>query len=61
VIGRVVRTLAGAAPRTVVVRFDGRTRRALRRVRPLRAVVRITATDRAGNARVDRRELTLGR
>jgi hypothetical protein len=59
VIAHVLRPIAGAASKTLVVRVDPRTRRALRQVRPLQAALRITATDAAGNARVDRRVLTL--
>ena len=59
VIGRLLRASAAARPAKLVVRVDRRTRRALRQVRPLHAALRITATDAAGNARVDRRVLTL--
>jgi subtilisin family serine protease len=54
-------TVAKGATRSVNVRFTAKAKRALRGAARVRAAVRVTATDAAGNARTRARTLTLSR
>jgi hypothetical protein len=54
-------TVAKGVRQSVTVRFTAKAKRALRRVRTVKAAMRVTATDAAGNARKQARSLTLSR
>jgi thermitase len=54
-------TVAKGATKSVTVRFTAKAKRALGRTRSVKAAVRVTATDAAGNARTRARSVTLAR